>query len=72
MKRVPVAAALTAASALLAAMLVPPAAAAPQGTAATVCSLSVGSVTAGGDLRVQDIAATSPPSVTRTLDGPKG
>jgi hypothetical protein len=72
MKRIPVAAALAAATALLAATLVPSAAAAPQSTAASVCSLRIGSVTAGGDLRVQQIAATSPPSVTSTWNGPKG
>lgn len=71
MKRTPVAAALAAATALLAATLVPSAAATPQSTAA-VCSLRVGSVTNGGDLRVQNIAATSPPGVTSTWDGPKG
>ncbi|TCC62285.1 hypothetical protein E0H73_16410 [Kribbella pittospori] len=71
MKRIPIAAALSAATALLAAALVPPASATPQ-SSATVCSLRVGTVSAGGDLKVQNIAATSPPSVTSTWNGPKG
>ena len=66
----------TLSAALLVSTLVGPATAAPREEAvstatATVCGLRLGSVTASGDHRLQQISASSPPTVTRTIDGPK-
>ncbi|MGW1345214.1 hypothetical protein ACWCOV_29500 [Kribbella sp. NPDC002412] len=52
---------------LLAATLVPTAAA----STTAVCGLRLGSVTASGGHRLQQISATTPPSVVQSVDGPK-
>ncbi|MFI6676676.1 hypothetical protein [Kribbella sp. NPDC050470] len=52
---------------LLAATLVPTATA----STTAVCGLRLGSVTASGGHRLQQVSATTPPSVVQSVDGPK-